>query len=340
MFKFNELSILNNKLVIDLQVEDEFEDYYIQSVSVSNQKDYNESATSGEGKYSLYDFDLAIDVCDVIYDETGSKEKQIDSYMSWGDNPPTGDPITDYNDIPNVGEEIIVNEVSLVDEPDVWETYAQTKMVIRDKIESDDYITLYVESIEQKLVGESWEPYTDFHSVIYNKSDLSAVVEANVIDEQNEGATDYFQYIYIKNIEVPVYKTMYKHIKIILSGQDFHTVTQGKYTLSDLLFIYALAQYDGEGETLPCGEKEWTVHPIVDMLPFYCRGMNFVKSLGDTCNIPREFIDYILMYKAFELSLYTGNYPNAIQYFNDFKRVKSNNGIQVKQRRGGGCGCH
>ena len=307
MFKFNELSILNNKLVIDLQVEDEFEDYYIQSVSVSNQKDYNESATSGEGEYLLYNFPNNVE--GIIYDETGSKEKQIDTKKEVG-----------FTILSSQEEEIGKGHGDVISETEVEGivTYIMKITSWEDKV-GDEYIP------NEEKIGLSYS---------FIAGDVDITTATNINDESDVFILQY------SITETPIYKTMYKHIKIVLSGQEFSTATLNNYTLSDLLFIYALAQYDGEGETLPCGEKEWTVHPVVDMLPFYCRGMNFVKSLGDTCNIPREFIDYILMYKAFELSLYTGNYPNAIQYFNDFKRVKSKSGIQIKQRRGGGCGCH
>ena len=47
--------------------------------------------------------------------------------------------------------------------------------------------------------------------------------------------------------------------------------------------------------------------------------MNYVKEIEtNSCNIPKEFIDEILRYKALKLSLITGNYVQAVKYWKKF----------------------
>lgn len=304
MFKFNQLSILDNKLTIDVQVENEFEDYYIQSVSVSNQVDYLESDVETSRK--LYDYTTQLEIGDITYDEDSGLKAELFT------NSQNQFSFEDYSD----GVIYSKGTATATDYTDNGTSITYTA----------DVNTYFHKNDQDEWVEDDPEGWTITFEI--SKYDPQEYVQITY-HVDNQDITD-------DNCKVP-YKKAYKHIIMYLTCSDLVVYN---YKLSDLLFIYAMAQTSSSIDTLPCGEKEWIVHPVVDMLPFYCRGMNFVKSLGDTCNIPRKFIDYILMYKAFELSLYTGNYLNAIRYFNDFKRVKSNSGIQIKQRRGGGCGCH
>ena len=51
--------------------------------------------------------------------------------------------------------------------------------------------------------------------------------------------------------------------------------------------------------------------------------------------INKNFIDYILRFKAFELSLKTGNYTLAIEYWEKFLKNKTSSISKPK-----GCGCY
>lgn len=51
--------------------------------------------------------------------------------------------------------------------------------------------------------------------------------------------------------------------------------------------------------------------------------MPSVKTIGTSCCCPpKVFIDCILRFKAFELSIEAGNYLQAIQFWNKFFRNK------------------
>jgi len=119
------------------------------------------------------------------------------------------------------------------------------------------------------------------------------------------------------------------------SSIDVHDV--GGATLKDLLYITVIAHVPTEIlAEIPCGCCDPTIlkGTVVDMEPFYNQAMQFIKELGDACELPRNFIDYILKFKGLELSIQTGNYAQANElfanYFNRDKKAFTNVG---------GCGC-
>lgn len=122
-----------------------------------------------------------------------------------------------------------------------------------------------------------------------------------------------------------------KNIRLILSAKDL-----GRSTLdNDIFFVYIVATGIPESCT-PCGMDNSTVMGIVyNLRPMYNLGMGYIRELADNCSMPRNFIDYILRFKAFELSLRTGNYTIAIDYWKRFFKNKTSSISKPK-----GCGCH
>lgn len=78
----------------------------------------------------------------------------------------------------------------------------------------------------------------------------------------------------------------------------------------DIFFIYIYTNNTAEvdGETSSTGAM--TV--VANLRKIYDKSMAYIKELERTCKIPTGFIDRILRLKAFELSLKTGNYVEAI----------------------------
>ena len=58
--------------------------------------------------------------------------------------------------------------------------------------------------------------------------------------------------------------------------------------------------------------------PIFNTNIIYQQSMKYIRSIESNCDIPKQFIDYILRIKALELALNTGNYLLAIKYWNKF----------------------
>lgn len=122
-----------------------------------------------------------------------------------------------------------------------------------------------------------------------------------------------------------------KNIRLILSAKDL-----GRATLdNDIFFVYIIATGVPEPYT-PCGMDNSTVMGIAyNLRPLYNLGMGYIRELADNCSMPKNFIDYILRFKAFELSLRTGNYTLAIDYWKRFFKNKTSSISKPK-----GCGCH
>ncbi|MBQ7430742.1 MAG: hypothetical protein IJV29_18850 [Butyrivibrio sp.] len=117
-----------------------------------------------------------------------------------------------------------------------------------------------------------------------------------------------------------------KHIRLDLTSADLN--------LDGLLFVYVRTKGTPSADT-PCGmDNITTMGTVSNMYPFYQQAMNYIKELANNCSVPQNFTDYILRLKALELSVRTGNYPDAINYYNRFFSGKAKSSI-----RKGGCNC-
>lgn len=95
--------------------------------------------------------------------------------------------------------------------------------------------------------------------------------------------------------------------------------TELLYNLNqDLLFVYVKIKGTPSVDT-PCGMDNITTLGVVsNFYPLYQHAFNYIKELNDTCSIPKNFINYILQYKAFEFAIKTGHYTEAIKYWKKF----------------------
>lgn len=117
-----------------------------------------------------------------------------------------------------------------------------------------------------------------------------------------------------------------KHIRLDLSPLDLGS-------LEGLLFVYVRTKGTPSSDT-PCGmDNVTTLGTVSNMYPFYQQAMNYIGEIASNCSMPQNFIDYILKLKGLELAVRTGNYPDAIKYYNKFFNGK------VTIKPGGGCGC-
>lgn len=112
-------------------------------------------------------------------------------------------------------------------------------------------------------------------------------------------------------------------------------------TFRDIFFVYVTAKLSNGGRIhLPVGEtvvpcyKLTYMATVANTYAFFRQAMNYVKELGHTCRVPQNFIDYFLKFKALDLSIKTGNYTDAVNYYNQFFKNISNNPITNI-----GCGC-
>lgn len=90
-------------------------------------------------------------------------------------------------------------------------------------------------------------------------------------------------------------------------------------SLNDNLFFVYVKTKGTPAANTPCGMDNITTLGVVSNLyPLYQHAFSYIKELSDTCSIPKNFINYILQYKAFELAIKTGHYTEAIKYWKRF----------------------
>ena len=82
----------------------------------------------------------------------------------------------------------------------------------------------------------------------------------------------------------------------------------------------------------PCGTDVVDTRAIYDKQVLNSKGLAYLKELGDTCNIPKNFINFILTKYALDLSIETCNYGEAIKYW---KILTATKGTTIQ-----GCGCN
>lgn len=117
-----------------------------------------------------------------------------------------------------------------------------------------------------------------------------------------------------------------KYVRLDLTPTDL--------PLNGLLFIYVRTKGTPAADT-PCGlDNMTTLGTVTNMYPFYQQAINYIGELANNCSMPQNFADYILKMKGLELAMRTGNYTDAIKFYNKFFNGKDNTVI-----RKGGCSC-
>lgn len=102
-------------------------------------------------------------------------------------------------------------------------------------------------------------------------------------------------------------------------------IPAGELSLSDnMFFVYVKVKGTPASDT-PCGMDEvYTLGVTFNPCALYNTMMSYVKEVGNTCSVPKNFIDMFLQYKALEISIETEHYMQAIEYYNSFiKDIKS-----------------
>ena len=140
---------------------------------------------------------------------------------------------------------------------------------------------------------------------------------------------DYFKDVYIDNIQLNVYNTPESFItpvpdsNSIMIWEDTSSKNLRRVrefididTIQDkLFFVYATAKGTAGSDT-PCGAKNPLLVGIVyNKALLHTNSVKVLRTL-DECVPSKELIDYILMLKAFELSISLGDYKAAISYWN------------------------
>lgn len=107
-------------------------------------------------------------------------------------------------------------------------------------------------------------------------------------------------------------------------------------TLSDkLLFVYIVCKGVPDPCT-PCRLDEMTTLGVVfDVNLLYQQMMQLTKELNRNCQIPKEFIDMILLWQGFKAAVETEHYIVAIDFWN--RLFGKNNVLSALNHK---CGCN
>lgn len=108
-----------------------------------------------------------------------------------------------------------------------------------------------------------------------------------------------------------------KHAKVVVKLSELNTTIKGT-----MFFVYVITSGEPSPDT-PCELKQTRViGTAVNMYPLYKQAMLYTRELSDGCVIPKGFVDCVLRIKALDLAIRTGNYIEAIRYWNKlFKRL-------------------
>lgn len=128
--------------------------------------------------------------------------------------------------------------------------------------------------------------------------------------------------VYVKNDSYYILDNNAKRVRLLLSPSDL-----GVSLDKNMFFVYAVATGNPSEETPEGFKNIITMGTVVDLYPIYKNTIKYLKEFNCDCNIPRKFIDMILRYKALELCIKTGNYIQAIKYWDKFFKNNCNGRI-------------
>lgn len=214
--------------------------------------------------------------------------------------------------------------------------------------------------IEQLRISDNGQRlYIDAHvnkASYFDNLNLSKITICTE-DQVSEAHPDTYgeKYIWQGTIEHLVSDDNYREVHLMLTKSDFdEAFLNGEQSIPDatkpvaneefkntdlsknMFFVY----FETEGTPdpcTPCDMDGMVLGVTFDYGALYNPAMNYTRQLADDCNIPSEFIDYILNVDALKLSLETEHYIPAIEYW---KRLIGSGSTAYPYRSTKTCGCH
>lgn len=127
----------------------------------------------------------------------------------------------------------------------------------------------------------------------------------------------------------PARPKLRKHIRMSISVKEL-----GLKDLSSNLFFVYIGATGVPSPITPCSmDNTYTIAVALDIRAIYNAAVQHIKEV-DSCDIPRNLIDYVLRIKVLELAIKTGNYLGAIKQWNKLFRDR------VKISSVSNCGCN
>lgn len=166
----------------------------------------------------------------------------------------------------------------------------------------------------------------EFNKLMILPCNQGIYIDANVLD------MPYFNDIYIDSIVIdtqdtfdingpsksPIYTYTIdgnnKNIKMTVNAEELMTNNFD----STMFFVYVITKGNFAANT-PCGsDVRNTLAATVNIEPIYKRSIKLLQQAYNSCEVPRELIDFILRYNAFNMCLKTKDFSLAIIYWKRF----------------------
>lgn len=203
-------------------------------------------------------------------------------------------------------------------------------MIIFDQLRiSDDGKRMYINAHVNKA---------DYFNDIY--IDSIVIQTADKISETDPGLPT-SDYVYIKKVEENT-----KELNLVLEASDLsrswesdpNAIAFGRGDMSSTLFFVYIKCKGTPGSCTPCRlDEETTLGVVFDENVLHQKVMDYTKELVADCNVPSEFINFILLWNAFKSAIETEHYISAIKFFNMlFDEV----GKSCQSRTIKTCGCN
>lgn len=120
--------------------------------------------------------------------------------------------------------------------------------------------------------------------------------------------------VYVESQEYECYVKDGKNIRVLVRLDEYNIKS------TDMLFVYVMT----EGTPSCNVDKSYILGTVVNLYSIYAKAMDYIREVECVCSTPKHFVDFILRLKALELCIKTGNYTQAIKYWNRLNINPSN----------------
>lgn len=122
-----------------------------------------------------------------------------------------------------------------------------------------------------------------------------------------------------------------KELHLVLNANTDFTTNLGNLS-NKLLFVYVVCKGTVD-PCIPCRLDEMTTLGVTfDTFKMYQNVLGYTKGITDSCDIPKEFVDFIILWDGFKAAIETEHYLAAISFWKKLQGDK-----EVKNHQ---CNCH
>lgn len=156
--------------------------------------------------------------------------------------------------------------------------------------------------------------FIDLHVCNHEWFENVYVKKIEICTENQVSALNPFQ---LSETETPVYTKTFedetaKSVSLVVSREEILPVHDFN---RNMFFVYVTLDGTPSAST-PCGlDGKTTVGVTFNDVLIYNKAMVLTKELVQQCKIPQHFREFVLLYQALKMSIDTGHYVTAIEYW-------------------------